>query len=48
MGIAEAQETASVTGESDGGTHRVLELTQANPPGDQHHAAPQRAQFTCV
>ena len=35
-----AGETPSLTGEFVGETHRVLEHTQAHPPGNQHHKGP--------
>ena len=31
--------TASLTGESVGGAHRILELTQAHLPGNQHQGS---------
>ena len=36
MGVVVAGETASLTGESVGEAHVVLECTQAHPPGKQH------------
>ena len=36
MAVAGAVETPSLTGEFAGGTHRVLECTQAHTPGNQH------------
>ena len=40
VGVAAAGETASLTGESVGETHRVLEHIQMLPPGNQHQKAP--------
>ena len=41
MGVeASAGETPSLTGESIGETHRVLEHTQTHPPGKQHQKGP--------
>ena len=37
---AAAGETPSLTGELVGETHRVLELTQTHPPGNQHQKGP--------
>ena len=36
MEVVAAGETPSHTGEYVGGTHRMLEYTQAHPPGNQH------------
>ena len=36
MGVAAAGETASLTGESIGGAHQVLECTQAHLPRNKH------------
>ena len=36
MEVVVVGETASLTGESVGGTHRVLEYAQAHPPVNQH------------
>ena len=36
MGIVAEEETPSLIGEFIGETHRVLEHTQTNPPGNQH------------
>ena len=36
MGVEVVGETLSLTGEFIGETHRVLEYTQAHPPGNQH------------
>ena len=36
MGVVAVGETLSLTGESVGETHRVLEHTQAHPPANQH------------
>ena len=36
MGSATVGETPSLTGKFVGETHRVLEHTQAHPPGNQH------------
>ena len=35
-GVAVAGETASLTGDTIGGAHGVLEHTQTHPPGNQH------------
>ena len=41
MGVEVASgETPSLTGEFVGETHRVLECTQAHPPGNQHQKGP--------
>ena len=40
MGIAGVGETASLTGEFIGETHRVLERMQTHPPGNQHQKGP--------
>ena len=40
MGVEEAGETLSLTGEFVGETHRVLELTQTYPPRNQHQKGP--------
>ena len=40
MGVEEARETDSFTGEITGETHRVLETTRAHPPGNQHQKGP--------
>ena len=37
---AAAGETPNLTGEFIGETHRVLELTQAHPPWNQHQKGP--------
>ena len=40
VGVVVVEETPSLTGEFVGGTHRVLECTQAHPPGNQHQKGP--------
>ena len=40
VGVAVVGETPSLTGESVGETHRVLEHTQTHPPGNQHEKNP--------
>ena len=40
QGEAAAGETPSFTGEFVGETHRVLECTEADPPGNQHQKGP--------
>ena len=40
VGVEAARETLSLTGEFVGETHRVLECTQAHPPGNQHQKDP--------
>ena len=40
VGVEEAGETPSLTGEFVGETHRVLENTQNHPPGNQHKKGP--------
>ena len=39
MGVVETEETSSLSGESVGGAHRVLECTQAHPLGISTSAA---------
>ena len=36
MGVVAVGETPSLTGESGGGAHGILENTQAHPPRNQH------------
>ena len=40
VGVVVVGETNSLTGEFVGVIHRVLELTQTHPPGNQHHKGP--------
>ena len=40
VGVEVGGETPSLTGEFLGETHRVLEYTQAHPPGNQHQEGP--------
>ena len=40
VGFVVARETRSLTGEFTGERHRVLEHTQARPPGNQHQKGP--------
>ena len=40
MGVAVVGETPSLTEESVGGTHGVLECIQTHPPGNQHQKGP--------
>ena len=36
VGVAEAGETPSLTGEVSGDTHRILECAQTHPPEKEH------------